>query len=249
MKILPIILIAVGVVVFIAGIAGIIFFIDIVCDSPEDIGTMSQEGETRKVYGTIFIAPEDYDFNGWPDPIYGSRYKRYNYTFVEGNGDYYFYSENKLDVEAGSSYVIEIEYKNARTGQDQPEGPALKDESTDSISGVFTYRLPGIAIGIVGLGVVGVGVFLITIEVKKKIKKTKEGSRKKEAVNKQMELLEREIQMAIGAGSPRPDIHYQAPPGQQQVPPQAQRQMQPGQQMPPTGQMPPRGPPGPPFQQ
>lgn len=240
MKILPIILIAVGGLMFIVGIVGIIFFVDLVCDSPEDIGTMSKAGETRTVYGTILIAPQDYDLNGWPDPLYGKTWQRYNYTFAEGDGDFYFYSAVKLDIEAGSSYVIDIEYRDAKLNQ--PEGPALVGDSEDSISGTWAYRLPGIGVGILGLGVAGIGIFLMTMELKKKIDKSRERTRKKEAVDKQMELLEREIQMAMGA-SPRPDLRYQAPPGQQQGPPQRF----PGQQ--PPGQMPPQGPPRPPYQQ
>jgi len=246
MKILPIILIAVGFVILIVGIAGIIFLVDIVCDSPEDIGTMSKEGETRMVYGTILFTPQEYDTDGWPPPDEGPSWQRYNYTFEEGNGKYYFYSAKKLDLETGSSYIIDIEYRYAK--QNQPRGPALKDDSKDSISGTIVYRLPGIAIVIVGLGVMGFGGFLLTMDLKKRSDKTKERSRKKQAVDKQMELLEREIQMAMGAASQRPDIRYQAPPGQQQGPPPQGPPRGPP-QGPPQGGPPGQGPTRPPYQQ
>ena len=135
MKALPIILIAVGGVVFVVGILGIIFYVDLVTDSPEDIKDMKQD-ETLTVYGEIADSPDDLDPNGWPDPVSGSPWKRYNYTFKGGG---YFYSEYKLDIEVGESYVIDIQYKGVKEGQ--PEGPAL--EGKDSVSGTFLYRLPG----------------------------------------------------------------------------------------------------------
>lgn len=241
MKALPIILIAVGGVVFVVGILGIIFYVDLVTDSPEDIKDMKQD-ETLTVYGEIADSPDDLDPNGWPDPVSGSPWKRYNYTFKGGG---YFYSEYKLDIEVGESYVIDIQYKGVKEGQ--PEGPAL--EGKDSVSGTFLYRLPGIGVTLLGLGVAGVGIFLVTMEVKKGKEKTKERKRKGEAVDKQMELLEREIQVALSSTGRKPEIQYQPPPGHPgpgQMPPQ-QPMPPPMPPRPPMGQMPPPGPQRPPY--
>ncbi len=244
MKILPIILIAVGGLIFILGIAGVIFFIDFVCDTPEVIPNMSK-GDFLTVYGKISKAPTN-TTNGKEIDENGRGWIAYQYEF---EGGYVFYASNDepLTVDVGSYYVINLRYSqvNLDEGNLPYNQPCIEGSASDAVSGTFTYRLPGIGVIILGLGVAFVGIFLLSIDLKKKIDKSKERSRKKEAVNKQMELLEREIQMAMGAAAPRRDIQYQAPPGQQpgpQGPP-------PGQQAPPAGQMPPQGPPRPPSQQ
>ena len=246
------------------GILGIIFYVDLVTDSPEDIKNM-KKGDTITVYGTIKNQPGlgDYDPKGKNPNTDEWNWTRYTYYFEEGG---YFYSEYRLDIEPGDSAVIDIEYKGAKEGR--PEGPAL--EGKNSAKGTFLYRLPGIGVVILGLGVGGVGGFFMLMEFRKGKEKVRERKRKSEAVDKQMELLEREIQMALTSTGRRPDIQYQPPPGHPapgQMPPQhpPQRppigQMPPKQgwsegasgpkrppQRPPMGQMPPRGPPGPPQQ-
>ena len=246
MKILPIILVALGGLIFVAGIAGIIFFVDIICDTPEEIPNMST-GDFVTIYGKISEAPVN-TTNGKEIDENGRGWVAYQYEF---EGGYVFYASNDepLNVEEGSYYVINLRYSQAANEGNLPYNqPCIEGTASDAVSGTFTYRLPGIGVMILGLGIAGVGIFLFSIDMKKKIDKSKERSRKKEAVSKQMELLEREIQMAMGAAAPRQDLQYQAPPGQQQMPQQGPPQMPPGQQpTPPTGQMPPQGPPRPPH--
>ena len=237
MKLLPIILIATGCLLLIIGIIGIFLFIHVVCDSPEDIKNMDV-GDELTVYGEISNKPVDFDDNGYDDASSTWLWKRYNYTFAEGG---YFYSPEKLDVEPGESYVIDLSYKRAEWTI--PEGPAIKGSEESSVSGTFTYRLPGIGVAILGLGVLGTGVFLIGMDKKRESEQGKERKRKKDAIDKQMELLEKEIGMALTSTGPGPGIQYQPPPGQ--LPGQARPPGPPTQQPPPfqQQQMPPQGPP------
>jgi len=247
MKLLPIILIAVGALLLIVGIIGIFVFIHLVCDSPEDIKHMEPDDQLT-VYGEISIVPDDMDRAGYDDDNSTWLWQRYKYTFVGGN---YFYSPNELDVEEGESYVIDLTYRRAE--QAVPEGPALAGSESSSVSGTIMYRLPGIGVAVIGLGVLGTGVFLIGMDKKRESEKGKERKRKKDAIDKQMELLEKEIGMALTSAGPGPGIQYQPPPGQfpgqapppgQQPPPFQQQQMPP--QQPHPGQMPPQGPARPP---
>ncbi len=251
MKLLPIILIAVGALLLIIGIIGIFLFIHIVCDSPEDIKHMEVDDQLT-VYGEISNVPDDMDPAGWDDDNSTWLWQRYKYTFV---GGYYFYSPNELDLEEGESYVIDITYRRAAMAV--PEGPALAKGESSSVSGTIMYRLPGIGVAVIGLGVLGTGVFLIGMDKKRESEKGKERKRKKDAIDKQMELLEKEIGMALTSTGPGPGIQYQpppgqlpgqappqGPPGQQQQPPFQQQQTPPPQPFP--GQMPPQGPARPP---
>ncbi len=252
MKLLPIILIAVGSLLFIIGIVGIFIFIDLACDSPEDIENMKR-GDELSVHGKILFAPTSglYDPHGLKDDLTWS-WKLYNYTFEDGEHFHSRKPADELGIETGETYVIDLEYTNVA-----PQGARLVDDEESSVGGTFLYRLPGIGLIIVGIFVIGAGLFIILLDKKKESSQLQERKRKKDAIDKQMELLEKEIEMALhtGGGAPPGQLQYQSPqahpgPGQAPIGHMPPGGMPPGGMPPGAAGMPPRGPPaGQPQQQ
>ena len=245
MKLIPIILIGVGILLLVTGLIGIFVFIHIVCDSPEEIRHM-KVGDEIKVYGEIAFAPTDKEVEYKADQV-TPLWSKYNYTFSGGG---YFYSENTpkyLGIENGKNYVVDIEYKASKHGS--PEGPHLlnDEKGKDSVSGSFIYRLPGIVVVLIGVVMIGLGIFFLLLDFKKSTDEDKERKRKKDNIDRQMELLEKEIEMAlhVGGGAPPGQLQYHPPPGQ--MPPKGAPGQPPARPpmggMPP-GQMPPKGAPG-----
>ena len=153
----PFLLIGIGTLFWLVGSIGVMFLPELLYKSPEEIKYM-EVGESVTIFGEISGIPHEYDPDGYDNESDMWLWKHFKYTFMGGGS---FYSPEKLDVRKGDTYIIEIEYKEAKPGT--PEGPALKGTEKDSVSTPFIYRF----IGTISILVVAVLWVKVIIEIRK----------------------------------------------------------------------------------
>jgi len=153
----PFLLIGIGTLFWLVGSFGVMFLPEILYKSPEEIKYMDM-GESETIFGEISGIPHEYDQDGYDNESDMWLWKHFKYTFKGGGS---FYSPEKLDVRKGGTYIIEIEYKEAKPGT--PEGPVLKGTEKDSVSTPFFYRL----IGTISILIVAVLWVKVIIEIRK----------------------------------------------------------------------------------